>query len=127
MNGLQRAALACFVLGVGTLVYAGVRGELRVGLFLVVPFVVGTGPWGALGMLLLMAAAVLGVLGAARGMGAMAPDEAGERRVERRSGGVVLLGPIPIVWGSDRRSLAWMIAAGVALLVLAFWLTRATR
>lgn len=131
MRPLRLAALASLLAGLALLGYAVVEGEARVGLFLIFPYLVGTGGKAALGMLLLFGAAVMWAHSATRGtappagelLGGDAPP--GEARVERRSGsgGVVLLGPIPIVWGSDRRILPWMVAAGAALLLLGLLLT----
>lgn len=112
--------------------YAAAAGDVRVGLFLIVPFVYGTGITPALGMFLLMAAAVLYFLGTARGSARAPPPLSeggmvGEQRATTKHGGIVLVGPIPIVWGSDRRVLRWMIAAGAAMLILALALTWARR
>lgn len=135
-------ALAALLAGLAILAYGSVRGDVRFGFLLFIPFVYGTGLLPALGMLLVMAAAFLWLLGAAsRRMPAAASDDlhdlpaeaaARENRLRgaeagradgsaasSRHGGVVLLGPIPIVWGSDRRILPWMIALGAAMLVLA--------
>lgn len=157
MNGLRKAALLSLLLGLAAIAYGAAQGDVRVGLFLIVPFVYGTGPWPFLGMLLLMAAGVLWFMGTARELGGFtsvssppgygraershgpgpayadrtdtryADEDAprGERRVKH--GGVVLLGPIPIVWGSERRILPWMVAAGAAMLVLWFLLTQVLR
>lgn len=117
MNGLKLSALAALLAGLALVAYAAVEGSLRVGLFLVVPFVYATGPAATFGLLLLMASAVLWFAGLIRGVDVPdAPPPAGERR--SASGGVVLLGPIPIVWGSGK-VLPWMVAAGAALLALA--------
>ena len=118
MRTMRALGLASLLAGGLLLAYAAMNGDVRVGLFLIVPFVYGTGLAPFLGMLLVMAG--LFMLAASTFTGAL---PAGEGRVESRSGGVVLLGPIPIVWGSDRRILPWMVAAGVALLALALLLT----
>ena len=147
MRTMRALGLASLLAGGLLLAYAAVNGDVRVGLFLIVPFVYGTGLAPFLGMLLVMAG--LFMLAASAVTGALPPRGSGEwtegeRRVESKSGGVagsardkpwtrsghggvVLLGPIPIVWGSDRRILPWMVAAGAALLVLALLLTWAPR
>ena len=124
MRTMRALGLASILAGGLLIAYAAAQGNVRVGLFLVVPFVYGTGLAPFLGMLLVMAG--LFMLAASAFAGALPPSGGewveGERRAGSRSGGVVLLGPIPIVWGSGR-VLPWMVAAGAALLVLALVLT----
>lgn len=131
MDALRALAALCAVAALGLFGYAVTTGEAKVGLFLIFPYLVGTGGLALLAMALLFAAFVLWTLGtfrdASRSATRVGPPPAGEpaSREERRasSGGVVLLGPIPIVWGSDRRILPWMIVAGAVLLVLAIVLS----
>lgn len=127
MTPLRAAALAALLGGVGLLAWAGLAGELHAGFLLIIPYVAGSGWRPFVGMLLLMAAAFLWFLANARETLPASrmrhlPEDPAERRFERRHesrhGGVVLLGPLPIVWGSDRRILPWMIAAGALLLLL---------
>jgi len=104
-SGILAALLA--LAGIACLAAAAAQGSLHVGLFLIAPFVYASGGWAFLGMMLLVAAAIAATLG-------------GFSRVERASvaqGGLVLVGPIPIVWGSAgvRR---WMLALGAAMLAL---------
>lgn len=133
MNGLRLAALASLAGGIALLAYAAALGDVQVGLFVIIPYVLGSGPLPFFGMLLLMLAATLWFFSHAR---IAAAPEAGSRAPERedeppraegttraRSGGVVLIGPIPLVWGSDRRILPWMVGAGALLLLLGLLLT----
>ena len=124
VRAIRALALVALLAGLALIGLGVARGDVRVGLFLIIPFVYGTGIAPALGMLLLFAAAFLWMVGRVTAYAGPPPPEAGapiERR--SRSGGVVLLGPIPIVWGSDRRVLPWMVLAGVVLLGLAILLT----
>ncbi|HVM45587.1 MAG TPA: hypothetical protein VM582_06590, partial [Candidatus Thermoplasmatota archaeon] len=59
MDRLRAACYAALLAGIGLLAYAATQGSLRVGFFLIIPFVYGTGGAAALGMLLLMAGLVL--------------------------------------------------------------------
>lgn len=143
VNGFRLAALASLAAALAVFGYAVSTGQARVGLFFVIPFVTGTGLLPLVGMLLVFAAFVLWSIGTVRtfqehagdhGAWEAAPareaqrgdEERGTRRAAK-SGGVILLGPIPIVWGSDRRVLPWMIAAGAALMLLALLLTFSLR
>ncbi len=47
-----------------------------------------------------------------------ASSEEGERRAEVKGGGVIMIGPIPIVFGSDARWTSIAMALGIVLVVL---------
>lgn len=136
---LRELSAAALVAGAAVSAYAVWMGQAEVGLLVIVPFLVGTGPLALLGIGLLF----LGFIGiswwamtrpfAAQQTGPPppgaqhtrpAPKEA-EPRTETRGGGVILLGPIPIVLGTDRRT-ALLAAVGGILLLLGliayFWL-----
>jgi uncharacterized protein (TIGR00304 family) len=46
-------------------------------------------------------------------------SEEGERRTEVKGGGVILIGPIPIVFGSDAKWASIAIALAIVLVVIA--------
>jgi uncharacterized protein (TIGR00304 family) len=110
------AAAAClFAAGLSLVVLSILRGEGSAGLFVCVPFFFGTGLLSSLGVLCLFSGMVLLFLGLARGaMDRAQPDEGAPPKdsgagpgkpagapPRPRLGGVILLGPIPIVFGSD--------------------------
>lgn len=128
--------------GLASLVYAGLQGDLDVYLLLVVPVVTGTGPWAGLGLLAAFAglAGLLWTSATRYTLGGPAPRsrdlegrrgepggdarrQEGSEGTSTRGGGVILVGPIPIVWGSDRSTTRWLIVAGIALTVAAIVLT----
>lgn len=145
-SGVRAARLVSWSLllaGLASLGYAGLQGELDVYLVLVVPVVAGSGAWSALGFLATIAG-IAGLfwtsatrrMGSGAGRGPQQPPGArreeswepetsrtGEPERETRGGGVILIGPIPIAWGSDRSTLGWLVAAGVLLTVAAVALT----
>ena len=126
----MRIALALTAVAALAVAWAVREGQLELALVLVFPVVYGTGGW-ALLAILSMAAAGLAWIGVwMRRAGLAVAQEAGPAGeappAERRSrhGGVILLGPIPIAWGSDTKAARWALLAGVALLglLLLFWL-----
>lgn len=148
MPGARLISWSLLVAGVASLVYAGLSGDLEVFVLVVVPVVAGTGPWAALGLL----ATIAGVGGLVwtgatrrvqgrqppRGRGSPGSPQTGqagtpeasqraEGEPETRGGGVILLGPIPIAWGSDRRTVGWLVVAGIVLTVAAIALTLLVR
>lgn len=125
--------------GLGLLAWAAIQGDLSVHLFVVVPVVSGSSGPAALGMLLAMGGLVGWVLtgfpGRARAPGGSRPSTrpppgeqasdgsppspSEETGGDTRGGGIILLGPIPIAWGSDRESLLGVVLAAIALILVA--------
>jgi len=53
--------------------------------------------------------------------------ERGNRSAETKGGGIIMIGPIPIIFGSDKTSLQTVIILTIVLMVVAFllfWLIR---
>ena len=120
---------ASFLAGVLTMAFAVARGEANVYLVLVIPVVVGTGPLAFLGVFLVFAGFLLTFL-----LWPFRPDaEPGGRVVlpaspegappARRWGGVLFLGPIPVIFGSDPRMTRTMLLIGVVLFLALVVLT----
>lgn len=119
---------AILVAGLATLAVAFTRGEADLYLILVIPVIVGTGPLALLGILLVFVGFFLtfffwnaGAIPPVTPSGAtpdVSPTEAPEHRTpSRRWGGVVFLGPIPLVFGSDPRMARVMLLLGAVLFV----------
>ena len=111
--------------GVAVVALALARGEASLSLALVIPVIVATGPWGGLGIALvvfgLVATFLLGISPDRPGTVGSPVDTPmpGESSTRRRWGGVVLVGPLPIVFGSDARvSREMLLLAAILLLVL---------
>lgn len=127
IRGLSLLAVAA---GVGMLAVAVATGRAEVGLLVVVPFVVGSGPLPVAGVLLVMVGMVGLFVGTARDLqpppsagASPGPKEPVEGTGETRAGGVVMIGPIPIVVGSDRRTAILAALGGVLVLLgLVVWI-----
>jgi len=103
-----------------------VTGEGHVSLVLVIPVFWATGPLGFLGVTVLMLAFVVLLFGPLlRGVPpapASGPAQAAEpptptatTSVSPRYGGVVVVGPFPFAFGSDRQLATWMFVVGLAI------------
>lgn len=136
---LRELSVAALLGGAAVSAYAVWTGQAEVGLLVIVPFLVGTGPLALLGIGLLFAGFVgLSWWAMTRPLTAPdtsppppgaqhtrpAPEEGAHQEEGTRGGGVILLGPIPIVLGSDRRTALLAAVGGILLLVgliLYFW------
>jgi len=120
------AALACLVGGIAALAVAVAQGGAVVHLLVIVPVVTGTSPLAFLGILLILAAVMLAFVAlAGRGLpAAEGPQEVGSATPKaspapsKSFGGVVFLGPFPLVFGSNPRMTRAMLLVGVGLFVL---------
>lgn len=121
--GIRRwVPAALFACGVALIALAVATGEADVSLVVIFPVFSGSSLMFVTGVLLMIAGFVaffFGMFGAfARGV----PDTESKNaegeprgRIERRYGGVVLIGPVPIAFGSDRRTATIMLVIGVVL------------
>jgi uncharacterized protein (TIGR00304 family) len=123
MRWLRWLGISAMVAGAILFAYGIYLGEVVVAVVAIFPVLISDGAIGAAAMLLLvlgLMALVLsyffvegGEVGTSDRQGAL--DDGEERKMG--FGGVVLIGPVPIIFGSDRRTA--LIAAGLAIMVLA--------
>jgi len=90
------------------------RGELVLYLFLVFPVLMAEGAWGATSVLLALAAFVMVLINLRY---AVDIHEGGTKK-SVSTGGVLLIGPIPIVFGTDRRTTILALMAAVAVMAV---------
>lgn len=127
---IQLAGPALLIAGLVTLALAVARGEANLYLIVVIPAVVGTGPLAFLGILLVFAGFFLTFFLWSMGtpLPATEPVDASaltppEVPTARRWGGVVFLGPIPLVFGSDPQMTRMMLVLGAILFLALLGLT----
>lgn len=120
--------IAMFAAGLVLIASAVATGEADVSLFVIFPVFSGSGGLFLLGTLLIILSFILGFLMLAMGQldaqsvmtwpqGATRP-EAGPSHVEKEFGGVVLIGPIPIAFGSNRRIALFMLVLGIVVAIV---------
>lgn len=130
MSRLKLLSLTLLVLGVLLLGYSVAVGGSTVMWALIIPIIVGNDLFSIAGILCLMGGMLTGFLYLAQipleqalraeperleRSGAPTPEEP---PIQKRYGGVVLLGPIPIVFGSDMKVAKWMLVVGLILVIL---------
>ncbi len=134
MRLARLAGPALFLAGVAFLAVGFLENEATLSLFVIFPVITATGVWSMLGILLMIAGFFLFFLTWPAGTGLQpaspspdtAPPAPGQAPAgpssARRWGGVVFLGPVPVVFGSEPKVTRWMLLLGallfVALLVL---------
>lgn len=136
MRAAWLAGPALFVAGLALLMLAVLRGEATLSLVLVVPVVSATGLLGGAGIFLMVLAFLLTFLlwpfravvmesagPALDPMPSTPPSPGGAASGGRRWGGIVFLGPIPVVFGSDVRVTRAMLVVAVVLFLALVVLT----
>ena len=120
---------ALLVAGVLTMALAVTQGQANIYLVLVIPVIVGTGPLAFVGILLVFAGFLLTfLLWPSRFVEDLENRDALPTSPEaaapaRRWGGVLFLGPIPVIFGSDPRMTRTMLLIGVVLFLALVALT----
>ena len=127
MKGRMWIPLWVFLAGVACIVVAAATGEAEVQLFIIFPLISGTSWLFILGIVLIVASFILGFVLAASAISEEQPPAQGpsphgpaEGRTTRSSryGGVVLIGPVPIVFGSDRTMALIMLVLAVVVIAV---------
>ena len=129
MRKLTLAAIAMIILGIALLAYSVYSSEAQVYIFLIIPVFAG-GSLSAFGGTILLFAGIFLFLFSLAGPAsirsfepAKAPAQPAAKTGATQTppgkfGGVVLLGPIPIVFGSDKRVAKWMLVVALVLVIL---------
>ncbi len=132
VNRFLAIAVLLLICGIALLGYSVAEGESRAGLFIVFPVLIGSGIWAFLGMMCIMGALLFGFMGiGARFAGFGDFDESEPRDHQRqgqgsrqktgpavKGGGVVLIGPIPIIFGSDPKLTIVLAVLAIVMMVL---------
>jgi len=111
-----------FVAGVACIVVAAASGNAEVQLLVIFPLVSGSGWLFILGIVLIIASFILGFVLAASSMEEPpSPVETPSQRktgTQKRYGGVVIIGPVPIIFGSDRKMAFLMLVVAIVIIAV---------
>lgn len=123
MNRYRVLSLVCFILGIAFFVVGFLSGEIQGGVFVIFPFIAGSGIYALAGFILIFLAMLLFIFGFASNI---KPDETYEhgeptKRSSVKGGGVVLIGPIPIVFGSNWKIAVVLMILAIILILVAFF------
>ena len=127
MNKLKLGALGLIVIGIVVLAVGALNGEGEFIILLFIPVYRGTGPYALGGGLLIFLGIVVGIIylfktyvpapyqGPQGTSQAPGPKQGAPPTGGSKYGGVVFLGPVPIVWGSDAKTTLYTIIIGIIL------------
>ena len=109
-----------FMIGISFIVLSILKGRAEVGLFLIFPVVFGGGLYLLLGVLFIIVSFVLPFIISFIGneKSSRRDYEVEKKESEKKYGGVIFIGPIPIVFGKDKSITAKMMYIGLVIAVL---------
>ena len=113
-------ALMLLITGIVLLAYSGFRGDLRFSLFFIIPIIYGTGGYAALGVLLTFMGVLLLFLTPFFSL--TTAQQLEPPKTEKKWGGVIFIGPLPIIFGSDTKIALILAVVGLLLLLLLIFL-----
>lgn len=124
---IRSISLSMIVAGIFLVIYGIMKGEMQVALFLIFPVIYGTGIIGLIAVLMIFLGFFLVFLSFAI-PSQRVEEPYGSIEIERpqtekksqvKGGGVVLIGPIPIVFGSDAKMAIVVMVLAIVLILLA--------
>jgi len=126
MNKYHLFSLICFIIGIVIFAFGVFSGEVETGFIIVFPFIAGSGIYAFLGFIFIFIAILLFMFGftsivESNKFQADYDAYQSSRKTSIKGGGVVLIGPIPIVFGSNWKIAAILMILSVCIIIIAFF------
>lgn len=124
MRTLNLIVILLFVAAALALAVSVITGESIFGFLLIFPFIIVSGPIAMIGSVLLVSAIILLFIGVMMDFRESAEeavsgtDDQSVWQTEKKFGGVVMIGPVPIILGSDRKIANLMLGFAIAVLLV---------
>ena len=126
MNKIHVVSLVFLIVGIIFFIMGAMQGNVQGGVFLIFPFVIGSGLYAFLGILCIMLSFLLFIVGFTPRKTIPYEVPSQEKTLEQKptikGGGIVLVGPIPVVVGSSWKIAVALILAAIFLSVLIYFL-----
>lgn len=126
MNRYRFLSLTCFIIGIICFILGFLQGEIQTGFFVIFPFLIGSGVYSFAGIIFIFLAILLFMLGFTKNIESEGTekDEEGTQQIKKTSvkgGGVVLIGPLPIVFGSNWKIAFFLMVLAIILIIITFF------
>ncbi len=120
MNRKHLPSMPVFIAGILLILLGVLSGEVKGGLFVVFPFVIGSGIYATLGILLIIASFILFMFTfSTNPIDRETEYTTIKTNSKIQGGGIILLGPIPIVIGSNWKIALLLITIAIIFILLA--------
>jgi uncharacterized protein (TIGR00304 family) len=129
MNKIRFLSFVCFIIGIIFFILGFLQGDLQTGVILVFPFIVGSGIYAFAGFFFIFISILLFIFSFKTSIGQdeLKIDQADSKETNKTSvkgGGVVLIGPIPIIFGSNWKIAVFLMTLAIVLILVAFFAFR---
>lgn len=126
MNRFQALSLVCFILGIVFFTIGFLTGETKGGIFIVFPFIIGSGVFSLLGFVFIFIAILSFVFGFTsyikpENIKSENDELQSKKKTSIKGGGIVLIGPIPIIFGSNWKIVIVLVIIAIILIFITFF------
>lgn len=126
MNKFQILSFICFLLGISFFVLGFLYGDVDAGIFIIFPYISGSGIYSLLGFLFIFISILVfffGFLGNFQQQDIETGNKILEpsKKTSIKGGGVVLIGPIPIVFGSNWKITVLLMVLTIIIILISFF------
>ena len=127
MNKYHLLSFICLIVGIVFFVFGFLSGDVEAGFIVVIPFVSGSGLYAFLGFIFVFIAVLLFMFAFTRSSESKDSEVDYDkykpsRKTSIKGGGVLLVGPIPIVFGSNWKIAALLMALAIIIMVVVIFL-----
>jgi len=129
MNRFQVLSLVCFILGIVFFIIGFLTGETKGGIFIVFPFIIGSGIFSLLGFIFIFIAIISFIFKFTTYIKSdKIKNENDELQPKKKTsikgGGIVLIGPIPIIFGSNWKIVIVLLIIAIILIFITFFILK---
>ena len=126
MNKYHLFSLICFIIGIVFFAFGVFSGDVETGFVVVFPFIAGSGIYAFLGFIFVFISVLLFMFSFNSSVGSndFQADYDGyppSRKTSIKGGGVVLIGPIPIVFGSNWKIAVVLMVLAICIIIIGFF------
>ena len=125
MNKMKVLSFFCLFIGMVFFALGFLIGDVEGGIIVIFPFIAGTGIYALLGFIFFMLAFFLLIYSFKTditGFDEIKDENIQDKKTSIKGGGVVLIGPIPIVFGSNWKIALLLMIVATIIIFLSFYL-----
>jgi len=124
MNRYQILSLFFILSGIVFFVLGFLKGDVEAGIVVIFPFIAGSGVFALIGFLLIFTGILFYIFSFTIDLKDEYNNSQETKKTSIKGGGVVLIGPIPIVFGSNWKITVFMIIIAIVLILVIYFLLR---